>query len=203
EPDLRGTFSILSTCIVTLVLCVWTAIHLNAPEHKEGAIKLYMRKCGWMLLGLLIPELIAYTTFQQYQQARNIAREMNSSDGWGYPSSNFAKDNDDDGLPPTEEKSKRRSPKRSTGIQRTRLTITNRGLECLKNNGYGHIIPTRSLEHIRDKSKGNTMAKILVCIQASWFCIQCLTRFAQGLAISLLELNTFGHAICTFFIYIM
>ncbi|KAK1782983.1 hypothetical protein QBC45DRAFT_175388 [Copromyces sp. CBS 386.78] len=95
--------------------------------------------------------------------------------------------------------------KRSTGTQRTRLTITSRGLECLRNNGYGHLIPTRFLEYIRDKSKGNTMAKTLVCIQASWFCIQCLTRFAQGLslAISLLELNTFGHAICTLFIYIM
>lgn len=58
EPDSRGTFIILPTCIVTLVLCVWTAIHLNVPGHKEGAMRLYMRKCGWMLLGLLIPELV-------------------------------------------------------------------------------------------------------------------------------------------------
>jgi len=36
---------------------------------------------------------------------------------------------------------------------------------------------------------------------ATWFCIQCLTRFFQHLAISLLELNTFGHAVCTLFIY--
>lgn len=36
---------------------------------------------------------------------------------------------------------------------------------------------------------------------ASWFCIQCLARFFQGLSISLLEVNTFGHAICTLFIY--
>ena len=59
EPDYRGTFSILSTCIVTLVLCVWTAIHLNVPGHQEGAVRLYVRKCGWMLLGLLIPELVS------------------------------------------------------------------------------------------------------------------------------------------------
>ncbi|KAK1782982.1 hypothetical protein QBC45DRAFT_317855 [Copromyces sp. CBS 386.78] len=59
EPDSRGTFSILSTCVVTLVLCVWTAIHLNVPGHREGAMRLYMRKCGWMLLGLLIPELVS------------------------------------------------------------------------------------------------------------------------------------------------
>lgn len=38
---------------------------------------------------------------------------------------------------------------------------------------------------------------------ATWFCIQCLTRFTQRLAISLLELNTFGHALCTLFIYFM
>ena len=36
---------------------------------------------------------------------------------------------------------------------------------------------------------------------ASWFCAQCFTRCAQGLAISLLELNTFGHAVCTLIIY--
>jgi hypothetical protein len=36
---------------------------------------------------------------------------------------------------------------------------------------------------------------------AIWFCIQCLSRVSQGLAISLLELNTFGHAICSILIY--
>ncbi|KAK3955552.1 hypothetical protein QBC32DRAFT_311017 [Pseudoneurospora amorphoporcata] len=72
-------------------------------------MRLYMRKCGWVLLGLLIPELIAYTAFRQHQQAKNIAREMNSSEEWGCPSPTFAKDNDDSSLPQTEKKSKRRS----------------------------------------------------------------------------------------------
>lgn len=38
---------------------------------------------------------------------------------------------------------------------------------------------------------------------AIWFCAQCFTRFHQGLSISLLELNTFGHAICTLFTYVL
>ena len=38
---------------------------------------------------------------------------------------------------------------------------------------------------------------------ATWFCVQCLTRLAQGLPISLLELNTFGHALCALLIYSM
>ena len=35
EPNRRGTFGILSTCLVTLSLCVWTAIHLNIPSSEE------------------------------------------------------------------------------------------------------------------------------------------------------------------------
>jgi len=57
EPLRRGTFSILSTCFVTLGLCVWTAIHLNVPAHKGW---LYQRWCklGWMMLGFLAPEVV-------------------------------------------------------------------------------------------------------------------------------------------------
>ena len=36
---------------------------------------------------------------------------------------------------------------------------------------------------------------------AAWFCLQCFTRLAQSMTISLLELNTLAHAICAFFIY--
>lgn len=38
---------------------------------------------------------------------------------------------------------------------------------------------------------------------ATWFCVQCISRLAQRLPISLLELNTFGHAVCTLLIYCM
>lgn len=58
EPGTRGTFSILSVCLVTLGLCVWTAIHLNVSEHEEPKWKQLMRKIGWLILGLLSPELV-------------------------------------------------------------------------------------------------------------------------------------------------
>ncbi|MBE3048490.1 hypothetical protein IMZ48_39510 [Candidatus Bathyarchaeota archaeon] len=40
-------------------------------------------------------------------------------------------------------------------------------------------------------------------VSASWFCVQCVSRLGQRLPISLLELNTFGHALCTLLIYFM
>jgi len=45
------------------------------------------------------------------------------------------------------------------------------------------------------------LAKTLVCIQAIWFCIQCIVRLSQKLTISLLELNTFAHALCTLVVF--
>ena len=39
EPKYRGTYSILSSCLITLTLCIWSAVHLNLLETSElGAL---------------------------------------------------------------------------------------------------------------------------------------------------------------------
>ena len=58
EPYERGTFGILSTCIITLGLCVWTAIHLNVPA-RNGQLQQFLRKVAWMVFGFLAPELVS------------------------------------------------------------------------------------------------------------------------------------------------
>ena len=62
SSETRGTFDILSTCIITMLLCVWTAVHLNvSPPGNVWTPRL--RKVGWMILALLAPELVAYTAW--------------------------------------------------------------------------------------------------------------------------------------------
>ena len=85
---------------------------------------------------------------------------------------------------------------------RQRLTLTPRGLLFLLEN-EPDLVPDISEEHIRDKSKASSLAKTLVCLQALWFCAQCIARCAQGLAVSLLELNVFAHAICSLLMYFL
>ena len=65
SPNTRGTFDILTTCIITMLLCVWTAVHLNIspPESFWGP---KFRKVWWLILALLAPELIAYTAWSVY-----------------------------------------------------------------------------------------------------------------------------------------
>jgi len=81
-----------------------------------------------------------------------------------------------------------------------RLTLTPRGVGLLAECG---LLPEISREEIGDKSKADDLAKALVCLQAGWMVIQVIGRIVYGLPVTLLEINTIGHVICTFVIYIL
>lgn len=44
-----------------------------------------------------------------------------------------------------------------------------------------------------DKSKADSLARTIVCIQTVWFCLQCVPCLAQGLVVNLLRLDVFAH----------
>lgn len=82
-----------------------------------------------------------------------------------------------------------------------RFTLSTDGFIWVADHAL-ETIPDLSEARILDKSKANGLAKFLVCVQASWFCIQCIIRLSQGFSISFLELNTFAHALCALMCYI-
>lgn len=83
---------------------------------------------------------------------------------------------------------------------RDSVTITGKGLLLLAELAP-ELIPDISVEVIRDKSKTSGLAKLIACVQATWFCLQVATRLAQRLPVTLLEMNTFAHAFCTLIIF--
>ena len=83
---------------------------------------------------------------------------------------------------------------------RSRLCISVYGLSYIAKKAP-ELIPDIAEKQIRDKSKADSLAKFTVCLQALWFCVQCITRVSQRKAISLLELNIFAHAFCALLIY--
>lgn len=68
EPLARGTWSILSVCVITTALCVWTALHLNIPPRDQKHLQ-FWRKLYWLGIGLFAPEIVAYTAWNQRQAA--------------------------------------------------------------------------------------------------------------------------------------
>jgi hypothetical protein len=80
EPRGRGTWGILSTCLLTLGLCVWTALHLNIPKRKGTGIIEFLRflrsKSLWVLAGFFVPEAMVYIAWGQWSNARALTREV-------------------------------------------------------------------------------------------------------------------------------
>lgn len=275
EPNSRGTWSIISTCLITLALCLWTALHLNIPEHRHTSSQKW-RKLGWLTLGLLAPEMVVYTALEQRRTALRFTKEMQAILGetpelgwwqrWRQKLHASKKEKAtqvggalqvEDATPVRdatniEDAAKRRDATQlgnatqerdgsvvergKTGSQvrrhrwthvhsfyalmggfafdtseakpnflpygRSRLTLRFKALKYIAKRAPS-LIPDLAEEDIRDKSKAGGLAKFLVCLQAFWFCLQCIARLAQNQAISFLELNTFGHAICTLLVYLL
>lgn len=84
---------------------------------------------------------------------------------------------------------------------RTRLTLTPAALRKLASY-EPDLIPDISTENIHDKSKADCFAKSIACFQALWFIVQVIGRLAAKYPISLLEMNTFLHALCCLAIYL-
>ena len=78
EPDGRGTFGILKSCVITLVLCVYTALHLNIPPANSSKASLIWRKTKWILVGLFAPEVVVYAAWAQRQRVKTLSKDVAS-----------------------------------------------------------------------------------------------------------------------------
>lgn len=79
-----------------------------------------------------------------------------------------------------------------------RLHLTADGVVVLAKLGQ---LPAVPVDLIRDKSKANHFAKLLVLMQAGWLAVECATRAASHLPLTLLELNTVAHVACALVAY--
>lgn len=73
DPDGRGTFTIASSCVLTLSLCVYTAIHLNVRPHRKTELQSWIETAKWVF-GILAPELVVFVAWRQYLSAMALDR---------------------------------------------------------------------------------------------------------------------------------
>ena len=62
SPNGRGTMDIIWSCLFTVFICVWTAVHLNvpAPTETDTTVDLWIRriKWGWCFTLMMLRKLI-------------------------------------------------------------------------------------------------------------------------------------------------
>ncbi|CZT07733.1 uncharacterized protein RCO7_11224 [Rhynchosporium graminicola] len=224
DPAGRGTFSLLFSSLLTLGLCVWSAMHLNIPPHDEQPAQSWMKNFKWGLIGVFAPELIVFAAWRQYNSAKALHAEIQGC----LNAQNLT--------PPREDKrddrSKRRvRPSGTESIEQSypwtmvhsfyagmggftvesdvspadgglseRLTLSARGIAFLAKCGH---LPNIDEDDIKDKSKADGLSKFLVCVQAGWMVVQVIGRLALRLPVTLLEVNILGHVLCALVIYVL
>ena len=74
--------------MLTLILCVYTALHLNIPAPISGNVSKvqellghdWARQAQWMFLGLMAPEVVVYSAWLQQRLAKQISARMHGKE---------------------------------------------------------------------------------------------------------------------------
>jgi hypothetical protein len=76
DPGGRGTFGLILSCLLTLGICVWSAMHLNIPPQDEPVVRTWIRHTKWGLVGVVAPELVVFAAWRQYNSARELHAQV-------------------------------------------------------------------------------------------------------------------------------
>lgn len=79
----RTLWTIVSSSVLTLFACIYTAIHPNIPSPKDSPNHILRRRLGIMIMALIAPELIVTWAMRQWLSARHVTRQFKEL---GYPS---------------------------------------------------------------------------------------------------------------------
>jgi hypothetical protein len=78
SAKVRGTSDILYSCLLTISLSVYSAVHLNVPPRGTGRRWQYLQKAKWTMIGIFAPEVVLYTAFHQFYKAIQLQKSLNA-----------------------------------------------------------------------------------------------------------------------------
>ncbi|KAI6879597.1 hypothetical protein KC360_g7835 [Hortaea werneckii] len=77
NPTHRSTWQIYQSCVITIGLCVWQAVHMNIPPPSERPYKQPFRRVGFVILALIAPEVVALNAWAQLREAKRLCDMVN------------------------------------------------------------------------------------------------------------------------------
>lgn len=185
EPSGRGTWSILWSCLATIFICTWSALHLDVPE-KHGRWYLIFRKMGFMLVAATAPEIVLYDSANNFFEARDLLKYLRNRGfrGWTLTHTQFA----------NSQGFWTRTPQGEESIckpDRLRTLIEDRDIDG----------PPISEEELKSRGKGDWVIKLIAVVQIIWFVVQTLFRAIEHYQTTALEIMTVAFVFCSVFIY--
>ncbi|KAI5790980.1 hypothetical protein FPQ18DRAFT_237787, partial [Pyronema domesticum] len=203
NPRGRGTMDLLFSSVITLLLCVYMSIHLNiAPDYYVFSVKNFgikratWDKFKWVLIALVAPEFVLLAAFDQWRNAGALLEALKNID---MTESNPRPNNTDH----SRGFAYRREQKFNVPNEELKfpnLILTPKGFLLLAQRKVLHP-GILDQESILDRSKADSLAKLLVCAQAFWMVVNVIRRKSSGLPSTLIELHVVTHAIVTVIVY--
>jgi hypothetical protein len=187
--------TIVSSSIINLALCGYTALHINLP-HNATPFQVILRKLRFVVIGMIAPEVILAIAIQEWRDARGFwhswcslhnIRPGDDNDNLGMQGAFFI------GMGGFS-----LGPKELFGSFRS--VVTYDGFLYFTRVGQAPKNLVRK-SVIMDKSKVESLGKGMVFAQTMWTLIQCILRKANGLPITLLEFHVALHVVITIITY--
>ncbi|KAL0958874.1 hypothetical protein HGRIS_014190 [Hohenbuehelia grisea] len=171
----RTVYSLVWSCLVTIFAGTYLVVHPDVPKpaDRNSWWRRNLNRLALMLFAAAAPEAMVGMAADDWRNARNIVSRYKAR-GWTMVHGMF--------------------------VQMDGFVVyqqpDDQAFQVLHHDDAGdydiHHIPA---EAIWDKSKGDALAKVVVCLQLLWFILQFLARIQQHLAVTELELVTLGYAI--------
>ena len=76
ESKQRGTFGIISFCLSTLVICIWSTIHFNIPTRRHTPTRRFFLQMFWMFIALLAPEFLLFLAINERISANTLLKKV-------------------------------------------------------------------------------------------------------------------------------
>ena len=185
EPQGRGTWSILWSCLATIFICTWSALHLDVPKH-HGRWYLLFRKLGWMLLAAAAPEWILMVSAENFFVARDLLKNVvkQGNQKWTLTHMQFAVAGGFWIRTPEGDRP-------DYSLDDLWAHIQNKSIDG----------PPIAEEELQARGKSDLVVKLIALLQIIWFVIQTLLRATQHHQITALEIMTVAFVFCSAFIY--
>jgi len=78
SPDSRGAIDIISSCIFTIFICVWSVLCVNIGPPEESAIAEFLQKLKLAFLCVLGPDYLLLLAVGQFESALKSCHQFKS-----------------------------------------------------------------------------------------------------------------------------
>lgn len=70
----RTTWNIIKSCLATVFLCTWVAVHQNIPSPTDTQAAIFRRRLKIMFWALVAPEVVIFWAMRQWFGARKVVQ---------------------------------------------------------------------------------------------------------------------------------